>query len=38
MIMSEHNASSHQGSHARATPHPSDVWADGAAYEAYIGR
>jgi SAM-dependent methyltransferase len=38
VIVSEQGASSQQGPHAQATPHPSDVWADGAAYEAYIGR
>jgi len=36
--VSENDASSRQGPHALATPRPGDVWADGAAYEPFVGR
>ena len=37
MNSSQSDASSGQ-EHPSAAPHPSDVWADGAAYESYVGR
>ena len=34
----ENDASSDQEQPSAALPHPRDVWADGAAYELYVGR
>ena len=36
--MNEHDAPLDQETHFNAQQHPSDTWADGAAYEAYVGR
>jgi len=36
--MSERDAASRQEPYSKAQPRPTDVWADGAAYERYVGR
>lgn len=36
--MSENEAPPRQEPHSKAQLHPNDVWADGAAYEPYVGR
>jgi len=38
MNLAENDASPDQEQHGAAQPHPRDVWADGAAYEPYVGR